>query len=550
MGVTYCVNDKTQPTGQHAVQPVGGNDMLSDRKSLSVYLSLKKILLLAAVAAAATAFASPVLAQKAKDTLRFPILDGETILDQYLSPGAFHYTWGPAVYDSLVGFDPKKGEFLPFLAKSWSQPSPTTYEYVLREDIKWHDGQAFDADDVVYTLNYLTDPKVNLRYKAQWTWIQSVEKLGAYKVRITAKKPVADGLMWMSNSTTIFPEHLHAPLENKQDFGARPIGTGPYKVTKLDKNAGIFLDKNPNFVATPAKSAATIGKVIGEPIPDAGTLVAALLVGKADLAFDVPVDQAAELRASGRFESTLAPAAVAYSFVGFPTAAWPNAKPITDPRVRLAIAMAIDTKALIDVQYGELGRSIKPSDGLCSKEQLGCGFTKLKPAYDPAGAKKLLAEAGYADGFDIIISTHPTSVVPATAVSGMLRAVGIRASVQPHQIVQRVQLVNSGKVQIGFYGWSGGALFETSGNIVRHVGSKEYDDPTLTEMANATFGIMNDAERRKEVAKVFDYIHDKAYAFPMVPLRSIYTHTKEVKLDVTDEIRESQLPSVHEFAWK
>jgi peptide/nickel transport system substrate-binding protein len=274
------------------------------------------------------------------------------------------------------------------------------------------------------------------------------------------------------------------------------------------------------------------------------------LVGKADLAFDVPVDQAAELRNSGRFESSLAPAAVAYSFVGFPSAAWPNVKALSDPRVRLAIAKAIDRQALIDVQYGELGRSIKPSDGLCSKEQLGCGFTKLKPDYDPAGAKKLLAEAGYADGFDVTISTHPTSVVPATAVSGMLRAVGIRASVRPHQIVQRVQLINQGKVEIGFYGWSGGALFEASGQIVRHVGSKEYDDPALANMANATMGMMDDAERRKAVAKVFDYIHDNAYAFPMVPLRSIYTHTKEVKLDVSDEIRESQLASVHEFSWK
>jgi ABC-type transport system substrate-binding protein len=87
---------------------------------------LKNYLLTAAFLGAAPLVA-PAMAQKSKDTLRFSILDGESVLDQYLSPGAFHYTWGPAVYDSLVGFDPKKGEFLPVLAKSWSQPNPTKY---------------------------------------------------------------------------------------------------------------------------------------------------------------------------------------------------------------------------------------------------------------------------------------------------------------------------------------------------------------------------------------------------------------------------------------
>ena len=171
---------------------------------------MKNTLMVAAAVAAAALLAAPAVAQKSKDTLRFPILDGETILDQYLSPGAFHYTWGPAVYDSLVGFDPQKGEFQPFLAKSWSQPNSTTYEYVLREDIKWHDGQAFDADDVVYTLNYLTDPKVNLRYKAQWAWIDKVEKLGPYKVRVTAKKPAADIYLLARDTFSLRPHTLVA----------------------------------------------------------------------------------------------------------------------------------------------------------------------------------------------------------------------------------------------------------------------------------------------------------------------------------------------------
>jgi peptide/nickel transport system substrate-binding protein len=416
----------------------------------------------------------------------------------------------------------------------------------LRDDVTWQDGQKLDADDVVYTLGYLIDPKVNLRYKSNWTWIQSVEKLGPYKVRVTAKTPVPDGMMWMAFNTPIFPKHIHESLADKQAFGAKPIGTGPLKIIKIDKNTGIVAEKNPDFKGGPQKHAAAIGRVVSEPVPDAGTVVAKLLTGEVDLARDVPADQVAALRDSGRFELTMSPPALGYSFIGFPTAAWSNVKALADVRVRRAIVKAIDRKQLVVAQYGELAKDIAPSEGLCSKEQLGCGYTKLTPNYDPAGAKKLLAEAGYGDGFDVVIAAAtPTE---ATAVAGMLRAVGIRATVRATTLAQRVQMLNQGKVEIGYFGWSGGGMFEVSSQIVRHFLSNEYDDPALTRMAAATSAMMDDAERRTAVAKVMDYANENAYAFPMVPIRVIFVHTKDVKLNATD-IRAGQV-NPHEFGWK
>src|ERR1700741_4028646 len=91
-------------------------------------------------------FAMPASAQKARDTLRFPVQGMEAGLDSYLFPGTFHYIWAPSVFDTLLGFNPLKVEFVGQLAKSWSQPNPTTYEYELRDDIKWQDGQPLTAD--------------------------------------------------------------------------------------------------------------------------------------------------------------------------------------------------------------------------------------------------------------------------------------------------------------------------------------------------------------------------------------------------------------------
>ncbi len=498
------------------------------------------------IAVGIVAISAPALAQKSKDTMRFPFAEPASTLDTYLNPGTFSNVWGPSVYDHLLGFDGKTEKFVGHLAKSWSQPNPTTYEYELHEDITWHDGQKFDADDVVYTLNYLIDPKVNLRYKAYWNWIDKVEKLGSHKLRITSKHPVPDGMMWMVFRTPIYPEHIHATLANKQDFGTKPIGTGPYKFIQFDKNSGLIAQKHAGYISRPIKPGATIGRVVAEHIPDVGTLVATLLTDKADVGVDLPADQAIDLLKSGRFEVSLSPPAMGYTFLGFPSNG-PN-KALADVRVRTAIAKAIDRKALVKVQYGDLTGDMQPVDALCAKEQLGCGYTKLPPAFDPAGAKKLLAEAGYADGIDLVISCFPTSATQATAMSGMLRAVGIRATVRPHPIAQRVQLLSDAKVEAGLYNWAASTIFEVSPQIVRHFQSKEYDDPGLTKMAEATLTMMDDAARRKEVSKVFDESTEKAYAFPMVPTRASYTHTKEIRLTATD-LRATEI-NPHEFGWK
>ncbi len=503
-----------------------------------------------ALAAVVAASATPALAQKSKDTLRYPLQQAENILDPYLSPGTFHYGWAPSVYDNLLGFNPTKGEFVGQLAKSFSQPDPSTYIYELKTDIKWQDGTPFTADDVVYTINYLIDPKVTLRYKAYWQWIKSVEKLGPYTVKITANAPVPDGFTWMTGPTPIYPKHLHEPLANKADFGAHPVGTGPFAITKFDKNSGIVAERYEGYKGTPTKPRAGIKTIVAEPMPDVGTVVAAMLTDKADMASDLPPDQAEALVKTGRFETELSPPAMSYSFLGFPTKGWENVKALADVRVRLAIAKAIDRKVLKQVIYGDLASQVEDAEGLCSKVQLGCGYTRPAPAYDPEGAKKLLAEAGYADGFDLVISCFPSSVPEVTAVAGMLRQVGVRATVRQHTIAQRVQLLSAGKVDAGYYGWSGGASFDASGNIARHFASNEYEDFDLTKMASDTFTVLDDKKRREAVAKVMDYANEHAYVFPMTINRPVLTHIKDVQVIQKNEIRQSQVTAIHEFAWK
>ena len=422
-----------------------------------------------------------------------------------------------------------------------------TYEFELRDDVKWHDGQSFDADDVVYTMNYLIDPKTNLRHTIRWSWIKSVEKLGSHKIRLKASQPVPFGLMWMASYTPIYPEHAHGTDVNKAPFASRPIGTGPLRVLKMDRNDGILAERYSGYVQSTVNPPSGVGRVVAEPVNDMGSLTAMLLTGKADLAVGLPSDQSDALRATGRFEISLQPPGVGYSFLGFPSKGASNVKALSDVRVRTAIIKAIDRQALLTVKWGDLAKQLSPPEALCTKTQLGCGYTKQPPAYDPTGAKKLLTEAGYPDGFDVAINCFPANVVDATAIAGMLRSFGIRATVRQNTTAQRVQLLSQGKIEIGYFGWDGGSVFDVSGPVGRHVEADEYEDASLAKLAPQVHAALDDSDRRKAAAQVFDYIMDHAYAFVILPGTSMYTHTKEVRLN-TSLPRAVQVHP-HEFIW-
>jgi peptide/nickel transport system substrate-binding protein len=173
----------------------------------------------------------------------------------------------------------------------------------------------------------------------------------------------------------------------------------------------------------------------------------------------------------------------------------------------------------------------------------------MVPDYDPAGAKKLLAEAGYPNGFEISISGYRENAPHMTALSGMLREVGIQASVRTHHNSQRLKMIQEGKIEIGYYGWSGGNMFTVAPQVVRHLQAGEYEDPQFAKMVDPIFTTMDDAARRKLAANAFDRLHDMAYTYPMITNREIFVHTKEVAIRAPEDLR-PMIVSPAEFVWK
>ena len=479
--------------------------------------------------------AGPVSAQKAKDTLRTAFQNPIETIDLYLEPGPENALLTRTIFDGLVFFDERQNVFKPLLAKAWRQPSPLVYEFDLRDDVKWHDGQAFGADDVVYTVNWLIDPKSKYRNPTDFNWIQSIENLAADKVRITAKEPFAPALVRAAYSILIYPEHVHAKLADKADFGRAPVGTGHYRLTQVDKNKGILAQRVDTFAhGGDYKVKSNIARWSIIPAPDVATQQAQMLVGNIDYARGIDREQAKEIAQALKGAIT-GVFGLNYTYALFDAKGRSGVEALKDARVRKAIMMGINRKELMTLAGADTANPLL--GGLCFKSQQGCGFTAEQASYDPAAAKKLLAEAGYANGFDLEVTTYAGSTAEfGKAVAGQLRQIGIRTNVDIRTLATARKKIQEGKIQLLVGGWSQGGLPDPQGTV-RLFASPPGDsddyfaDDLLGKLGGEVNAILDDKERRAQVARLFDRMTEQTYVVPLVQTPQTFVHTAEIVLN-------------------
>ncbi|HEY4486712.1 MAG TPA: ABC transporter substrate-binding protein [Candidatus Paceibacterota bacterium] len=495
-------------------------------------------------------FASPTLAQKSADTLRIPLFSQLPLIDPYLYPVLNLQTVVDAIFDTLTKYDEEKRRYEPLLAKSWRRIDDTTLEFVLREDVVWHDGSPFSADDVVYTINWLIDPKTRLRYKHTWEWIARVEKVNGNTIRIVAKRQTPFDLMVLSYDVPIFPKHIHSALDDKNEFGRRPLGTGAYVLSGMFTNQDISLVKNNKYkhggTVKPENNIKNI-KILS--LSDTSVAMAKMRVGELDIiaSTSLLVDQALALKDAGFIISIRENFAIRY--LAFDVRGRSGFAPLLDIRVRRALVHAINREELATLQAAGLPAGEAPK-GLCRIFQAGCGFSERLPVYDPSKARDLLAEAGYADGFDLKITTPPAMRSFVEAVAGQLRKVGIRATVDINAIPVLLKKRQEGSVAAlanivlgsdrpDVYGTLGDSTF-TPGNF------DMFGDSRVHELIAKSNVEVNDSVRRKITQEVFDRVVRGAY---MVPLYFGYhpvAYTGELELRASSG---GSLLPLHNLNW-
>jgi peptide/nickel transport system substrate-binding protein len=496
----------------------------------------------ALAAALALAFA-PAHANKKDDTLNFAYEQVIDNLDPYFNNVRIGVILGANVWDTLLYHDPVSGEYKGQLAKSFKQVDSKTLEFELREGIKFHNGEDFDADSVVVTLSFASDPKNKAMTQQNVNWIAKVEKLGQYKVRITSKEDFPGAKEYLSTALVMHPPKYYAAV-GPAGMNAKPVGSGPYKIVDYQPGKSITLEKNGNYFKESPKGQPRIGKIVIRIIPDRQTQMAEAIAGSQDFIMNVPKDQAEQVKAVPSLK-VVSGKTMRIGWLQMNTLDKAPAPQFKDLRVRQAVMHAIDRESMFKNLVGD-GDFI---DAVCSPSQVACtqkGIPSYK--YDPARARQLLAEAGYPNGFDTDLYAYRDRD-QAEAFINYLRAAGIRAKLNFMQYSAAREQVRAGKTPIMHQTWGSNLVNDTSASTPVFFASGADDinkDPEITALLNKGDHMMDPAEREATYKTAQTLIVERAYALPLWALPAYYVTNKDLDLTIYSD----ELPRFWNMSWK
>ena len=494
--------------------------------------------------AAMLGFAGPALANKKADTLRMAYDQAPENVDPYFNNVRIGVILGANVWDTLLYRDPVSGEYKGQLAKSFRQVDDRTLEFDLREGVKFHNGEEFDADSVVYTLTFVSDPKNNATTQANVAWIDHVEKLDKYKVRIVSKQPFPAAKEYLSTTAVMHPPKYYKEV-GPAGMNAKPVGTGPYKVAEHIPGKSITLVRNPDYFKDSPKAQPTIGKVVIRIIPDRQTQLAEIMSGGPDLIMSVANDQAEKLKSVPTLAVISAPT-MRMVFLQMNVLEGSPAPELKDIRVRRAIAHAIDRESIVKNIVGPGGEVL---NAICSPSQTGCtqdGATVY--AYDPALSRKLLAEAGFANGLSLDIVAYRERN-QTEAIISYLQAVGIKAKLTTMQYAAMRDMVRANKSALSHQTWGSNLVNDVSASTPVYFGFSADDmtrDPLVLESLKLGDTTMDPAARNAAYKKALARITEQAWAVPLWLLPVNYVTVKELDFKPYPD----ELPRFWDMRWK
>ncbi len=335
------------------------------------------------------------------------------------------------VFEGLTRFGPD-GSVNPGLAESWTiSDDGKTYTFKLHSGVKFHDGTDMTAEDVKFSLDRARSDDSQNAQKALFAGIESIEAVDPQTVKVTLKAPNGSFLFNMAwgDAVIVAPETI-------ENIKTNPVGTGAFKFSNWVQGDRIDLERNADYWGTPAKLDNVTFKFISDPTAAFAAVMAEDV--NAFVGFPAP-ENLPQFEADPRFQVLVG------STEGETILSTNNKQPpLDDVKVRKAIAHAIDRQAIIDGAMFGYGTPI------------GTHFAPHNPdyvdltgnsAYDPEMSKKLLAEAGHADGFKTTMKLPPPSYARrgGEIIAAQLRAVGIETEISNLEWAQWLEQVFKGK---------------------------------------------------------------------------------------------------------
>jgi peptide/nickel transport system substrate-binding protein len=321
------------------------------------------------------------------------------------------------VQEPLVKVD-RHGKIVPWLAERWHTSDNKNYTFFLKRGVRFHNGRELKAADVKFVIDRAMNPETKHPAVGNYAVISDIIVKDDYTITITLKNTTANFLLTMARQGSVI-----YPREAVDTLKSEPIGTGPYKVAEWVRGDRIVLAKNSDYHV---KGLPKIDRVTYRFIPDPNAALAALKAGDVDAAmFGLGPEHIPDLQKDARFQVIIGETTndVIMSMNN-------SKKPFSDVRVRRAVTYGINKPDVVKGAMFGLGRVLGTN-----VDPLNPYFVDMSGAmpYDPAKAKKLLAEAGYPNGFEAMLKVAPQyyyTVRTGEVLADQLQKIGVKIKIE------------------------------------------------------------------------------------------------------------------------
>lgn len=444
-----------------------------------------------------------------KDTITVGIGADVTSFDPHIGKETPAVAVTNHIFDTLVDVNQKTGEVVPQIAESWEILSDVQYRFHIRKGIKFHNGEDLTASDVKFSLDRAINSAA-VSYVVNF--IKDVKIEDEYTVLVTLKAPYAPALRNLAVPfAAIVPEDY--VKANPDALKTAPVGSGPYKFVSWDQSNNSKLEAYDGYYAGAPLTKNLVFKVI----PEAAQRTIALETGELDIAYDLSTNDLKRVADNKKLALYEAPSLTCW-YLSF------NMKntPFNNKLVRQALNYAIDRQLLVDTVFSKAG---EPADAIIAPAVFGY----VSPGtieYNPEKAKKLLAEAGYPNGFkcNIWVNDNQQRIEACQAIQAMYKEIGVEATLDVQEFGTFINNTTNAKHDIAFFGWVTSTKdADYTYYSLEHssqqgaAGNRSFvNDPKVDELVDIARTNADDATRLKAYGELAAYLKDLANNAPIL----------------------------------
>ena len=425
------------------------------------------------------------------------------------------------VFDTLT-FSNDKGEVVPSVATSWKNTAPTTWEFQLRSDVRFSNGEVLDAAAAKATLDRVLNPENKQVVRARIATIKSVTATNASTLRIDTENPDPILPKRLSSIFLLPPNYLRTAGED--GFAQKPIGSGPFSVAAFTPSSQVRLEAVP----TSWRGRPQIDAIEIRAIPEASTRVASLRTGEAHIAESIPPDLAQRLSRERGLQ------VVAETLGQVNLILLNTANPaLARKEVRQALNLAVDKTAIVE---GIMKGYAVPTGQLIAANGTGHSGAIQPYPYDPVKAKAMLEATG---AKDLSLTLHTTQGLQLNdremteAVAGYLNAVGVKTQIQVLETAAFVQNYHGGGMDPAFFigWWYFPAMDGDFVYVWNQSGMKQsrFRNSKFDELYSASTKEMDPTKRSDIMQSMARMFHDEAPGIMLLHPRQTYGVRQEVQ---------------------